>query len=234
MELREPRLVDGARNAFAHGEEHDHRLQLEPARDEAEHLRRRPVEPLRVLDEEEQRPLGLGFRQQPEGRQSDQERIRGVAVGEADRRLEGAALRFGQAVARLEKRKQQLVQPGEGESRLGRHARRGDHRHVPLACSHRGSLEQRGLPDPGLAAHDERAAALPDPIDQAVELSQLVVSAEKLGDSRVGAGASQVDLASSAGNATDGSGSAVSERAAGVQSNDSSDAAPGLGPTVAV
>jgi hypothetical protein len=193
VELGEPGLVGGARNAFAHGEEHDHWLQLEPAHDEAEYLRRGPVETLRVLDEEEQRPLRLGLRQQPERRQSDQERIRGVA-GEADRRLEGAALRLGQAIARLEKREQQLVQPGEGESRLGRYARRGDHRHAPLACSHRSSLEQPGLPDPGLAAHDERAAALPDPVDQVVKPSQLVVSAEKLSDSRVGAGASQVDL----------------------------------------
>ena len=55
-------------------------------------------------------------------------------------------------------------------------------------------IEQRGLPDPGFAAHDERAAAPPDSIDQVVKLSQLVVSAEKLGDSQVGARASQVDL----------------------------------------
>jgi hypothetical protein len=88
------------------------------------------------------------------------------------------------------------VQPGEGESRLGRHARRGDHRHPPLASSPHGSLEQRGLPDPRFAAHDERAAAPPDPIDQAVKASQLVVSAEKRSDSRVGGGASQIDLAS--------------------------------------
>ena len=64
----------------------------------------------------------------------------------------------------------------------------------PFACSGSGSLEQRGLADPGLAAHDERAAALPDPVDQRVELRQLVVSAEKLGEARVGAGAGQVDL----------------------------------------
>jgi hypothetical protein len=42
----------------------------------------------------------------------------------------------------------------------------------------RGSLEQRRLPDPGLAPDGERAAALPDPVDQAVQPSQLVVSAE--------------------------------------------------------
>jgi hypothetical protein len=29
-----------------------------------------------VVDEEEQRPLRLGFRQEPEGREPDQERIR--------------------------------------------------------------------------------------------------------------------------------------------------------------
>ena len=86
------------------------------------------------------------------------------------------------------------MQAGEGESCLGGRARRGDHGHAPFACSHRSGLEQCGLPDPGLAAHDERAAALPDPVDQVVELSQLVVSAEKLGDSRLGAGASEVDL----------------------------------------
>jgi hypothetical protein len=73
-------------------------------------------------------------------------------------------------------------------------ARRGDHRRASVACWHRGSLEQRGLPDPGLAAHDEGATVLPDRIDQAAKLSPLVASADKLGNSLVSAGARQVDL----------------------------------------
>ena len=97
---------------------------------------------------------------------------------EADRRLERAALRFRQTVARLEERKQQLMKPGEGESRLGRDARRRDDGHAAFACSQRDSREQRRLPDPGLSAQDERTATLPDPVDQAVQLRQLAVSAE--------------------------------------------------------
>jgi hypothetical protein len=90
------------------------------------------------------------------------------------------------------------MQRSEGESRLGRRPGRRCHHYVPLVGPRRGSLEQCGLPDPGLAAHDKRAPAPPDPVDQVVEPGQLAVSADKRGDTRVSAGASPVHLASSA------------------------------------
>ena len=50
-----------------------------------------------------------------------------------------------------------------------------------------GGREERRLADPCLAANDERAAAPVDPTDQVIKLSQLVLSAEQLGDSRISA-----------------------------------------------
>src|SRR4029077_20457808 len=73
---------------------------------------------------------------------------------------------------------------------------RRDNRHLRLASPHRRRFEQRRLADPGLAAHDERAAPLADPADHGVELRQLVVAAEEL-DARLGLHARHVHLASS-------------------------------------
>jgi hypothetical protein len=41
------------------------------------------------------------------------------------------------------------------------------------------SGQQRGFPDPRLAADDQCAAALADPLDQPVDVRQLIVPADK-------------------------------------------------------
>ena len=196
-ELRKPGLVERACNAFSEGEEHNHGLVLEAPGDEAEHLGRRPVEPLRILDDEEQRALGLAVGQQAERRQADQEWVRRLAVGPADHGLERCALGLGESVEPVEERYEQPVQPGEGQPRLWLRPGRRDDRHLPLASPCGGRLEQRRLADPGLSAHDERAAPLADPAYHGVELRQLVVAAEEL-DARLGLHARHVHLASSA------------------------------------
>jgi hypothetical protein len=42
-----------------------------------------------------------------------------------------------------------------------------------------GSREQRRLADPRLAANDDRAASLVDPVDERVQLCQLTVAPEE-------------------------------------------------------
>ena len=70
------------------GREHERDLlRQQAASHKSKRARRRPIEPLRVVDDTEERPVGGGFGQQAEDRQSDQERIRGRpgAVGEIGR-----------------------------------------------------------------------------------------------------------------------------------------------------
>ena len=80
-EVGEAGLVEIARHAVADREEQDHRLHLEPPRDERQHLGRRPIEPVRILDDEQQRCLRLALGDHAEGRQADQEDIGRIALG---------------------------------------------------------------------------------------------------------------------------------------------------------
>ena len=68
----------------------------------------------------------------------------------------------------------------------------------PFPCGR----EQSGFSDSSLAANDERAATFADRIDQLVEPSQLFVSAEQLGDSRISARGGQRPSRLLCGNAT--------------------------------
>jgi hypothetical protein len=63
------------RAAVAHGEHQGNGLRREAARDEREHLTRRPVEPLRIVDEAHERALLGGGGQQVQRRESHQEPI---------------------------------------------------------------------------------------------------------------------------------------------------------------
>jgi len=64
---------------LANGEHDRHRLRQQPAGDEAEHLARDAVEPLRVVDETEQRPLLGNLSQQAERGKGHQEAVRDIA-----------------------------------------------------------------------------------------------------------------------------------------------------------
>ena len=63
--------------------------------DEPEDLGRRPVEPLRVVDQTQERPFAGGFAEEAEHGQADQEAIRRLARPQAERRGERVALRAG-------------------------------------------------------------------------------------------------------------------------------------------
>ena len=124
-ELRQP--VEGPlAGRLAHGEDQPDRLRAQPARHERERLRRRRVEPLRVVDDADQRPLLRRVGQQAQDRQPDEEPVRRVAVAQAERRAERIALRAGQALEPVHERRAQLLQPGERELHLRLDARRAD------------------------------------------------------------------------------------------------------------
>ncbi len=106
----------------AHGEHDRHRLRQQASRDEPENLSRRGVEPLRVVDEAEQRPFLGDVGQQAERSQRDQE-AGGVAGLEAEGHSQGDLLRLGQRVEPPEHRSAEPVQPGERQLHLGLDAR---------------------------------------------------------------------------------------------------------------
>jgi hypothetical protein len=78
---------------LTHREDDGDRLRAQPPRHERERLRRRPVEPLRVVDDAEQRPFTRRLREQVEHGQPHEEAIRHVSGAEAERRAERTALR---------------------------------------------------------------------------------------------------------------------------------------------
>ena len=72
---------------LARGEQHHHRLRQQPARHERQCLRRGAVQPLRVVDHAQQRPLLRGLREQAQHRQADEEPVRHRARAQAERGL---------------------------------------------------------------------------------------------------------------------------------------------------
>ena len=134
----------------AHGEHDRHRLRQQAARDEPEDLSRGGVEPLRVVDEAEQRPFLGDVGQQAQRGQRDQE-AGGVAGLEAEGHSQGDLLRLGQRVEPPEHRRAEPVQPGERQLHLGLDPR--DLRD-PEARGLAGAVAQeRRLADAGLTPH---------------------------------------------------------------------------------
>jgi hypothetical protein len=79
------------------GEDHRHRLGFEPPRDEAEDLGGGGVEPVRVIDDAQQRPGRRGLGHEAENGRSDQQTVRGVTRGEPERHTKRALLGAGSA-----------------------------------------------------------------------------------------------------------------------------------------
>ena len=149
--------------------EHDrHRLRQQPPRDEPEDLRRGGIEPLRVIDEAQQRPLRGDLGQQAERGQRDQEAVRRGAGRRPERDAQGVLLRLRQRAEPVEHRRAQLMQPRERQLHLRLDAgdlRDPEARRLPSAV-----VQERGLADARLAADDQdRALAAADVLQQPVE-----------------------------------------------------------------
>ena len=178
-EVREPGLVEIARHAGADREEQDHRLHLQPSREERQHLGRRPVEPMRIVDDEQQRCPRRALGEHAEGRQTDQEGIGRIALGVAKSDVERPALRIRKVVQAIEERKQQPVEPPEGEPRLGLRRRRRHDRGASLVRPAPSRLEQSRLADSRLTTDHQGAPAPLDLIDHPVEALQLRIAPEE-------------------------------------------------------
>ena len=80
------------------------RLGQKSASDETDGLRGRLVEPLRVVNHADERPLPGHLRQQPEYSQTDDKAIRSRVRAQPERRRERIALRGGQALPAIKQR----------------------------------------------------------------------------------------------------------------------------------
>jgi hypothetical protein len=92
------------------------------ARDEAQHLRRRPVEPMRIVHKAYQWLRFGQVGEQAEYRHPDQESIGRRAARKSESGAESATLRTWQSLERIQERRAKLVQRGEGKLHFGFHA----------------------------------------------------------------------------------------------------------------
>ncbi len=164
----------------AHGEHDRHRLGEQPPRDEPEHLPGRPVEPLVIVDQAQQRPRLGDVGQQRERGQADQEAVGRRPGGEPQRDPQRVALRGRECVEAIQQRHAELMQPGERQLHLGLHAGHLDHAEV--VCLLDGVARQRGLADACVAPQHEDAAPAPARVlEQTLEYRPLVRSALQRG-----------------------------------------------------
>jgi hypothetical protein len=129
--------------------------------DEGEHSQGLLVEPLRVVDADQQGALFRGLREQRECRESDQETVGGRAVGQSARHPQRLELGLGQCPDLLQvvqERHEYAVQRREGEPRLRLHS---CHAQDPQVGGLRGRVvQQDGLAD-AAAQQDDTAQPLP-------------------------------------------------------------------------
>ena len=147
----------GVAHAVASGEEHDDALALQPPRDEQQRVGRRHVEPLRVVDEAQDRPFLGELRQQRQHGDRDQEPVVAAALPEAQRALERGGLGRGQVVAQSQGGPDELMQAGERE--LGLRLDAASREDVRADREDASLVEERGLADARLAPDDECPAA---------------------------------------------------------------------------
>ena len=108
---------------LASREHEEHCLCEQASSDETENLKRRLIEPLRIVDQADQWPLGGNLGEQAEDGETDEKPVRGVPRRRAERDLQRPFLGLGQGGEVVEHRQAELMQRGEGHLQLGLHAR---------------------------------------------------------------------------------------------------------------
>jgi RNA polymerase primary sigma factor len=139
------------------GEQHEYRLRLETPRDERQDMGRAAVEPLRVVDDADQR-LRLGrVREQRQHREPDEEAIGALTRHQPERCSQRVALGRRQPLEIVEEQRHaQLMECRERKLHLRLDAS-GTDDPAPLARA-RGVIQKGRLSHAGLRTHNERAA----------------------------------------------------------------------------
>jgi hypothetical protein len=159
---------------------------LEPWQSEPKHLEARGIEPLDVVDRNEQRPLLRQHAERAERRRSDRPSADGApGLAEQQRRLERAALHRREMRQHLGGRlPEQVVQPGERPRCLDPARPRRQH---PVSALDRrlesGEPDSR-LPDPRLAAKDGQIRCPARLVEQPKDRRQLLLATNNPPDCR--------------------------------------------------
>ncbi len=143
MQGREPGVGEGALVAVADRCQQQDRLELQPPCHKRQHLAAGTVEPVSILQDNDDRGSRRGFGQQIKPGERCQEKIRSDGIGQAERRQDRAALRCGQPVYLAENWPQKLVQRGEGQLCLALHARGRQNQHPAVLRARAGFPQQR-------------------------------------------------------------------------------------------
>ena len=156
------------RGRITGAEQHGDGFGVQPAGSERQGLGRGLVQPLRIVDQAQQRLVRGHVGQQAQNGQADMETIRRAAQPQAERDAESLALRDGQLVEAAQHPPAQLVQRREGQLHLRLDTLRPCHLEVLRGIGR--VTQQRGLADARLAAHHQRPAVpRPDVREQPVE-----------------------------------------------------------------
>jgi hypothetical protein len=153
---------------LARAEHEPHRLRQQATCNKRQGQRRGLIQPLRVIDDTQQRTLLGHLREQTQHRQPDEKPIRGFTGAQPEHDLHGLLLRRGEPLEPVEQRPAQLMQTGERQLHVRLHPHRPDEGQVRRRRDQ--VFQQRRLPDPSLAPQHERPAlAAADRRDQVVQ-----------------------------------------------------------------
>jgi hypothetical protein len=135
------------------------RFELHASSDETEYVGASGVEPVGVLDDDEERRLARSLRKQLQGRQRDQEDVGRAPLDHPERGGERIPLGRWKRADLREQGVQEPVQAGKRHPRFERRAGGAEHRHAERFGPFRGLVEQGRLSDAGM---DVRQRAAPE------------------------------------------------------------------------
>jgi hypothetical protein len=138
---------------FARREHEPNRLSQEAPSHKRQREPQGLIQPLSVIDDTQKRPLLGHLREQAQHGQPDEEPIRGDAGAQPEHDLQCLTLRSRKPREPSEHRCAQLMQTGVGQLHLGLHPDRPRDLDVRRRLDQ--VLQQRRLPDPGLAPQDQ-------------------------------------------------------------------------------
>ena len=170
--------------SLPHGREEADRLVAQASKRDLQHRGRSRVEPLRVVERDQHRPLLGKYAQDVEHGQPDRVRIRChlARLGQHQRDLERAPSRgrkrgpcFHQHAA------EQIGESGEGKRRLGLDTVADQHPAETLTGILDACLPEDRLPNPRLAGKDESARTILDSREERLDVTEFVVTSDDRG-----------------------------------------------------
>ena len=146
--------ADAGLRCLAHGDERRHAFRAEPAAHERQRHRRLVIEPLRVVDEDEDGLRAGCLGDEAQDCEADEEWIEGLVLRRAEYAGECASLRFGESLDAVDEQQHQLVHCRVPEGHLRFDTDDADDTEAGSAVER--VLDQRRLPDAGGAGEQQR------------------------------------------------------------------------------